>query len=142
MSQTYLVKLFLLSFVVVSIGCGGGGASDAPELSVVEGTVRYKGQPLGGASVSFVPEGGRPATGMTDDNGHFTLTTTVVGDGATIGSHAVMITKLEAKDSNETDIYAEQKSLIPKKYGDLKKSGLTATVKSDEKNNFTFDLEE
>jgi hypothetical protein len=51
------------------------------------------GSPLAGATVQFVPEeGGRPAHGLTGDDGSFRLTTFSTGDGAKEGDYKVVIT--------------------------------------------------
>ena len=58
--------------------------------------VTLDGQPLAGAEVMFVPrEGGRPATGTSDEQGKFQLTTIVNNDGALLGAHGVAITKVK-----------------------------------------------
>ncbi|MCA9014241.1 MAG: carboxypeptidase regulatory-like domain-containing protein [Planctomycetaceae bacterium] len=123
---------------LVLVGCGSG--VDRPSTSKVEGTVTFDNQPLEGASISFIPQDGRPASGFTDASGHFVLKTFEAGDGAIPGEHTVIVTKVTAESNSGDDIYAKQKSVIPEKYGDLKKSGLTATVKADGENNFNFDL--
>ncbi len=134
-----IFKTFLiLSITTASVGCGG--STDAPPLAQSEGSVSFEGKPLDGATVSFIPANGRPASGFTDDNGHFVLTTSQEGDGALIGAHTVTITKTKPKAGQENNAYAEHVSVIPKKYGDLKKSDLTATVKTGEKNEFSFEL--
>lgn len=111
-----------------------------PETVRAEGIVTFENQPLEGAAISFIPEKGRPASGFTDASGHFVLRTFEKDDGAIVGSHTVMITKVTSDAKKSDDLYAEQKSVIPEKYGDLKKSGLTATVSASGENKFTFDL--
>tara|TARA_R110002111_G_scaffold108086_1_gene166731 strand:- start:28234 stop:28644 length:411 start_codon:yes stop_codon:yes gene_type:complete len=134
----------MISFFVILImsvlhaGCGSG--ADRPPTAKAEGTVTFENQPLEGASVSFIPENGRPASGFTDASGHFLLRTFEVADGAIPGKHTVIISKVATDTKKTDDIYAEQKSVIPEKYGDLKKSGLTAAVSADGANKFDFDL--
>jgi hypothetical protein len=83
----------------------------------------------------FHPEKGRPAQGKIV-NGEITqVTTLVAGDGATPGMNKVTITAMEKPD----DMYND-KSLIPQKYGDLKKSELTWDLKPG-KNEVKFDIE-
>jgi hypothetical protein len=107
--------------------------------------VTYQGQPVAGASVAFIPQQGRPASGMTDASGKFTLSTFDTGDGALLGSHKVMIT--EAPSDNEPmpgepgwDKWKKPKQRFPTKYSDANRSGLTAEVKAGEANEFTFDM--
>lgn len=57
----------------------------------MSGAVTYNGQPIEGVSVAFVPASGRPAAGITDASGHFTLSTFGTGDGAVLGSHKVAL---------------------------------------------------
>tara|TARA_R110002095_G_scaffold175471_3_gene152950 strand:+ start:30014 stop:30397 length:384 start_codon:yes stop_codon:yes gene_type:complete len=124
--------------MVLLAGCGSG--VDRPSTAKAEGTVRFENQPLAGASVSFIPKSGRPASGFTDASGHFVLRTFEAADGAIPGEHTVMISKVAADTKKQGDMYATQKSAIPEKYADLKKSGLNATVNADGENKFDFDL--
>jgi len=103
-------------------GCGGGG----PELVPVKGTVKYKGQPLPTGSITFHPAKGRPATGTIKDGAIQDVTTVTAGDGATAGTAKVTV----QANSGGGDMYAPRKSLIPDKYGDPEKSGLTAEIKA------------
>jgi len=78
---------FVLPLFLHSVGCGGGTA-----IAPVSGVVTYKGKPVPSADVTFAPEnGGRAASGRTDDNGRFTLGTFEVSDGALIGKHKVAV---------------------------------------------------
>ncbi|MCA9133866.1 MAG: hypothetical protein KDA45_11955 [Planctomycetales bacterium] len=78
---SYALLLFLLA------GCG------EESLTVpVEGILRLDGQPLKDVSVMFVPDGsGRDATGSTDDEGRFVLSTFDPRDGAMPGTYKVVI---------------------------------------------------
>lgn len=109
-------------------GCGGG--DKGPPLAKVSGTVTYKGQPLAGATVLFVPaKKGRPAQGTTDANGKFTLTTNRPGDGAAVADHTIVVTKLGPPDGMTEQQYEEKqksagagsllpppKSMVPAKF--------------------------
>lgn len=90
-------RVFLLAFVcgvLLLAGCGG------PELAPVKGRVMWKSKAVAGASITFSPVGksaderepGKPATGFTDSDGNFKLSTYKVHDGALIGQHKVTIT--------------------------------------------------
>jgi hypothetical protein len=77
---------FLLVFVAAA-GCGGKTAK-------VEGVVTLDGTPLQGATVTFVPDNGeRQASGLTDADGVFHLSTFNTGDGALPGTHKVTVEK-------------------------------------------------
>jgi hypothetical protein len=86
----------LLSFV---IGCSGGGQFATAE---VRGKVTSQGEPVAGAVVSFTPQaasggsGGKGATGTTDAEGRFVLTTYMQGDGAVVGKHHVSVSSDDA----------------------------------------------
>ena len=72
------------------LGCTGNA------MLPVQGTVMLDGQPLEGAAIGFIPaEGGRPATGKTDAQGHFTLASFTANDGLPPGSYKVTVTKVE-----------------------------------------------
>jgi len=85
-----LVGLFLL----VSIGCNN---PDARYIQV-EGTITYQGQLVEGASVTFLPVDaeGEPASGITDTNGRFVMTSaqaTRGGQGVLPGEYHIVVTK-------------------------------------------------
>jgi len=96
----------LCLFSVVLMGCGG---TDGPalDLAPAEGTLTIGGAPLPNALVTFHPESGRPATGRTDDAGHFTLMTKGPGDGAAVGNHkvTVMADSSVSAEINSEDAY-------------------------------------
>jgi hypothetical protein len=141
------VSLFVL-------GCGG--KDGRPVLAKVSGTIQYKGKPLAGASISFLPQqaGIRSALGVTDEQGHYRLWTYDPDDGAPVGQHQVTISlrgpgqKLKLDPSVQTKYgaaYYEQLGevgplLIPAKYVDPKTSGFTAEVVAKRNNVFDFEL--
>jgi hypothetical protein len=134
-----LIAMFVLS------GCGGG--SEGPKTVPVSGTVTYKNEPVADLAVTFTPDGkGMVATGKTDAQGKFSLSTSAANDGAMPGSYTVTI--IHAADEAPPmpgwpGSEKKPKSPIPTKYASLTKSGLKQTVADDpEKNNFTFDLKD
>jgi len=76
----------LFLFVVLS-GCGSGG----PKIVPVAGTLTHKGKPVANAIVHFTPEHGRPSSGLTDEEGHFTLQYDTAHDGTQVGKSIVSI---------------------------------------------------
>lgn len=138
MSKSMNPCFVILIITGLFAGCGSG--ADRPPTAKAEGTITFENQPLEGASISFIPENGRPASGFTDASGHFVLRTFEAADGAIPGEHTVIISKVAADSKKSDDMYATQKSAIPEKYADLKKSGLTASVDADGENKFDFDL--
>ena len=118
--------------ILVAAGCG----SDAPPTAPVTGTVTYKGAPLKEATISFMPKDGRPGYGKIVDGSIKDVMTLEPGDGAPVGPSQVTIQAAQGGG----DMYAEQKSLIPDRYGSPEKSGLTADIKADGPNELKFEL--
>jgi hypothetical protein len=98
-----LVRLSLpvVALAALSLsGCGGG-----PAMAPVKGRVMFNGKPVRQASVIFAPiasgekdlQAGKPATGLTDDDGNYTLSTYKLNDGARVGRHQV---KIDLDDTN------------------------------------------
>jgi hypothetical protein len=76
-----------LGLVLALVGCGGS------RTSPVAGVVVLDGQPLAEAAIQFVPQGaGRDATGQTDTNGEFAMSTFEPRDGVLPGTYKVVIT--------------------------------------------------
>jgi hypothetical protein len=148
--------LILIIGAVVGIAVVGCSKSGIKGLASVTGTVTQGGKPLEGATVTFVPTatGGdvKAATGTTDAQGVFKLTTLQPGDGAMPGEYNVTVSKLEVTGKiftqEEGNAYYQKYQKPPpipasKNHVDLKyshpiNSGLTASVKKGEQNNFTF----
>lgn len=85
----------------VLYGCGGGGASDAPELYGVTGKITKGGQPLSGIKITMIPEGAGPeAVAYSGDDGTFTMATATGGEGAAAGQYKIV---LQASDTASTD---------------------------------------
>jgi len=152
--------------VLVLTGCKNPDA----KYTKVEGTITYKGEPVSGATVQFqsvIPEG-ESATGITDANGKYTLSSTQAkegGRGALPGDYSVIVRKIEpsppdpdqeAYEKNEIDYNELQarlarrgpgatssvrKSLVPEKYKDAK-TPLKATVKPGKNDPFDYTLED
>ncbi len=97
MSRSVAVFVRNRGRLAVALACGtfalvSGCRREQPRVVPVSGQVRYAGKPLAEAKVLFVPQaGGRPATGDTDQQGRFRLTTFERGDGALVGEHAVTV---------------------------------------------------
>lgn len=86
------------SFVLVPLislmlaGCGG---SDRPSLAPASGVVTLNGEPVEGASLTFIPvAGGRPGSATTDAQGRYTIKTYEDTPGAIIGEHRVAVIKI------------------------------------------------
>jgi hypothetical protein len=84
--------------VLVVLLLGGCGSSGEHAVAETRGTVTYNGQPVPDVVVSFTPQAtgdaktpGKSATGRTDAQGEFVLSTYEIGDGAVVGRHAVLV---------------------------------------------------
>ena len=79
--------------LVFLAGCGG------PVMAPVKGRVTCNGKPVAEAAVTFNPaarseedkEPGKPATGFTDADGNYVLSTFKNYDGALVGKHRVTV---------------------------------------------------
>jgi hypothetical protein len=121
-------ELLLLICIGLLCGCGSGDG-----LAPVHGLVLLDGKPVEGAAVMFEHDsGGVPATGITDANGEFSLTTAGQGVGATIGHNSVSVAKQVIAQPNrkiEESEIVEMKSETPVKYASPRTSGLNIEVK-------------
>ena len=123
-----------LAFVV---GCGSGRPPRVP----VTGVVVYRGKPLDSANVTFMPKGGRPASGLTDAQGRFLLRTFDADDGALEGGHVVCISK-NVPDPNDKKMSPLPQfiSILPSRYSMPMESPLKATVTAKGPNDFRFEV--
>lgn len=128
-------------------GCGGDGRE--PRAKVI-GTITYKGKPLSGASISFLPEtnGWRSGIGKTDAAGKFVLGSYDPDDGAPVGKCKVAISlrgpsKKLPKGAGEAfnDMIMDAGDpLIPLKYFKPETSKIEVEVVAGKLNEFTFEL--
>ena len=154
-------NLFLsaLCFALCS-GCGEGGPKvDRPPVFPVHGVVKYNGEPVVGADVTFTSEtANKSAFGRTDEKGVYHLTTFNSNDGAVEGKQSVLIVKTLAStptapaasiDSaeyvppgyeTEPVVVEEPKAVIPAKYAKAETSGLLSVVNPDNDNEIDFNL--
>ena len=141
----------LLSVFFVGLFVAGGCGNKLKTYKVT-GTVKYQGQPVHNASVTFAPkvEGqGLVAFSYTDEKGVYVLQTPEgkPGAGTTPGEYLVLITKAElvnvkqvGVDSTGNPTFLQKVNpLLPAKYSG-NESPLSATVTKG-KNVFDFDLE-
>jgi hypothetical protein len=92
------------------------GCSDADnigQLYTVSGTVKYKGEPVEKARISFVSTSkeGHGATGQVE-KGSFSLTTLKPGDGALAGEYKVTV---DDRETDQAALKAEADKLAAKK---------------------------
>ena len=157
MERSCLILALFAVTLVALLGCSG--EPQVAGVVPVTGTVKQKGSPLAGATVTFAPAGqtagARAASGKTDDSGRFKLTTLKADDGALPGDYQVTVTKTETigktytiEEANEyynknqkSPPPPETKHLLAEKYSKGTTSGLKASVKKGDKNDFTFEVE-
>jgi len=111
-----------------------------PPVFKTSGRVTWNGSPAAGATVALQSRTRNlAASGTTDRDGMFTLTTWRPGDGAVAGEHLVTITT-----SVTTGFTPEgrpiQENDMPPKYSDPEKSGLTTTISEKGKNVLSFEV--
>jgi Carboxypeptidase regulatory-like domain len=142
------IPLGLATLAVLFAGCASRG--DLPRTVPVSGKVTYKGQPVEGATVSFIGEGEtRTATARTAADGTFHLMT-LDAQGAMPGQYTVVVHKMEMPPEPTKPLSMEEaaklgnqplpqpKRLLPAKYSDAANSPLKFEVKGGQPN--TFDL--
>ena len=104
---------FCVLFSILAVGLTGCGQSaDQYDVVKVRGVITCGGKPMAKAFVNFTPlnqeerkagRPGRPALGVTDDEGRFELTTYENGDGAIIGRHRVSVGPYSATEEANPD---------------------------------------
>ncbi len=147
--ETWPILCGILSICVAGCSSSKDSSADRPARTNVSGQVVFQGNPVAGATVILSPvvSPGKAASGVTDENGKYMLTTYEKGDGAVPGDYQVMVLKVKPElstlPSEESADYqgpalVNMKSpgpehLIPKKYSNIATSGLTATIPADGK---------
>jgi hypothetical protein len=139
-------RLFRACVAVLGLAAAAGCGGDKPKWQRPKpvhagGVVRLNGQPLESALVTFTnPTLGVSASGRSDAEGKFTLTTFEQGDGAVPGKYKVSVSKVIAPpglvDKTAAPVMRragappapQPRWLIPKRYGNAETSGLTAEV--------------
>ncbi len=151
--MTRFVKMLLLPLLLICVGCDsdpGPVAADEPSVPA-SGTVTFRGQPLAGYQVVLMPDGDRrPAMGVTDSEGKFTLGTNSPGDGAPAGKSKVAVvwagpeTTVDAVEQSAIDDPSKMPKpsvVIPEKFSNPETSELTAEVPEAGTNALKFDLQ-
>src|SRR5437868_6715321 len=143
----------LCSFVVLfTAGCSGySQRANIEKVVPAAGTLTYQGKPLEGYQVILLPtDGRRPATGITDAAGKFTLGTNNVGDGAPPGAHRVAIVWSPPRPAGEMGqetindnpaTMPKPKIKIPDKYSDPEKSGIVQELPARGVRDIKIDLQ-
>lgn len=154
-------KILLLA-LIAAVGISLAGCQkDTLGVQPVTGKVTYKGTPVSEAMVTFVSQSsdGRGATGVTDENGVYTLSTPgATKNGAVVGDYDVLILKTVPVDASgkpipkvtqdeaptgppRADVRPMLKSMIPEKYNNSSNPAIRVSVQKG-KNELNFDLED
>ena len=147
---------FLWAIICAFVGCSRGIETNTLSVS---GVVTYRGQAVAGADVALIPRdrstGTRPARGVTDSDGTFTVKTYFSPDvddpGAQAGDYTVTVTKMEPPNGMTMAQWGEAnfkkpgfvsplRHLVPKKYGKAGTSDLLVTVENSAVNHFEIEL--
>ncbi len=107
MHRTFHVfsKLTLL-FAVLAFPFTGCGYRRPAQVKTT-GTVTLDGEPVANAALMFIPDSGRPASGNTNTNGEFQVSSFGGNDGLPAGNYRVTATKLVLKDKFQ-ELYDRQ----------------------------------
>jgi len=121
---------------LVATGCG-----QSPTVKVT-GTVTIKGEPAENVQVTFLPADGRPASGVTDAQGKFELSTFTQNDGAIPGEQTVTLGEYYPPGKPPPMPRGNEPlpSRFPPSYSDTVNSPLKAKVERGGKNDFQFDV--
>lgn len=118
-----------LAVIVAASGCGG------PKFLKVTGRVTHKGQPVPNTQLRFMPDNGeRPSTGLTGDDGTFTLRYSRNQGGVPPGSYIVFLAYVPSnEEENHTSPSKASKELkaVIAKYGDPKTTPLRYELNED-----------
>ncbi len=141
------MRSFIFSLIAATIvGCGDGYPARVP----VSGAVTFQGKPLSGANITFLATAsdGKSASGKTDENGKYQLSSYSTNDGAVAGDYIVTVAVLDMITAdldvaNTEDLGADYSAMmnaaasnsprtqpggVPAKYADASKTDLKQSV--------------
>lgn len=142
------MNLRLLGFLttMLLVGCDSNPTGDIVDTVPASGTLTFNGVPLEYYQVAFFPDNNRPAVGITDADGKFTLGTNGENDGAVVGMHRVAVTYVGKPSDNPDEGIMEftppppPKHKIPGKYNAAETSGIMLEIPSDGTSDLALDL--
>jgi hypothetical protein len=144
--QPWCRGMFVVSatLVAAAIGCSGQYedkfSRDRPPVFKTTGQVTWNGKPASGALVTLHSKSHNlAASGRTDANGAFTLTTWRLDDGAVAGEHAVSIVTIVVTGHTNDGLPIEVNDMPPK-YQNPETSGLTAIINDVGSNILSFEV--
>ena len=116
----HVFALLVLVASTTTTGCNNG-----PKLGTVTGTVRFQGEPVENARVTFTPENGRMSVAETDAEGTYELKFADGRLGAELGEHLVAIETYRISTDDNGGV-VEFPETLPAKYN--RESELTRDV--------------
>ena len=128
-------RFFAFGIILTVVGCAPAQqTADIVKTVDASGTLTRNGAPLEFYQVSFFPNEDRPAMGVTDAAGRFTLGTNKPDDGAVPGPHRIAVIWVGPPSTNPNEGMTEFTSPPPppieidKKYSNPETSGLVLEV--------------
>ncbi|MBA4105261.1 MAG: hypothetical protein C0485_05850 [Pirellula sp.] len=114
------IRTVAISCLLLTVGCSSS------DIATVSGqVVRHDGAPVVGAQLTArSAESGKWASGMTDQNGQYSLSQAANERGVAPGSYDVIIVE------DRGDVDGPRVRTIPRKYGDAATSGLTFSAQA------------
>ncbi|MDR0871195.1 MAG: carboxypeptidase-like regulatory domain-containing protein [Planctomycetaceae bacterium] len=141
-------RFFPFLFIVLLAGCSQSGRLSG--LVPAQGVVKFNGEVVAGADITFSPSGdARPGTATTDASGKFSLMTLNPGDGIYPGEYTVTVKKTEVTGeykrgrvngkfvAEDTRQYIEH---LPAKYGAITTSDIKLTISPKGDKNIEINL--
>ena len=132
--------------LLVAQGCFSSNGDVKESTVSASGVLTYQDKPLEYHQVYFSTEGHRPATGVSDADGKFTLGTNQQGDGAAPGTHKVFLVYVGPPNTNPeagiTDFTPPPppKVKIPQKYHRAETSELVVEIPKEGTSDLKIDL--
>lgn len=136
--MTRSLKMAACSVLTLSIlaltGCGGD--PKGPELVPVRGVVKWKGSPLAGAKLTFIPMGdtqGNGGSAVTNAEGAYEVTYVRGGEGLPVGQYKVAISKRVMPDGSAPpedvpEIESPARETLPASISSQEQTRVTRTV--------------
>jgi hypothetical protein len=126
-----------LALVLLLTTCAGllmPGCEKKPAIAPVQGTVKINGVVAGGIDVQFYPDHkkdtrGPRSSGVTDENGAFTLKTDTGEEGAVVGFHRVVLDDTRRRVAQQGEMPSPDDSRIPEHYTQLAYTPVLIEVK-------------
>jgi hypothetical protein len=137
MMRTQCGLVIAISLVGLGLaGCGGGEAKGPEKLVPVTGTLKLKGTPVAGATLSFLPYGNTKGTGgfgVTGPDGKFALKHLSGKDGVEPGNYVGIVSLMLKPDgkpvpTGESAMDHGAKESMPAKYTSAESTSIRVTI--------------